>query len=147
MTSTVRYRERLTPGFLAWLLMFALAAVFGIAFGAALGAAVGWFTFLVLLVLIVTLALLTSPSIEVTDEELRVGRARLPRRSVATVEALDADGARDARGPRADARQYLVLRSTTASTAVRIVLDDREDPHPSWLVSSRHPQQLAAALQ
>lgn len=147
MPTIVHYRERLTPGLLAWLLMVAMAAVFGIAFGAALGAGVGWFTFLVVLGLVIALVLLTSPSIEVTDDALRVGRATLPRRAVSSVEVLDAEGAREARGPRADARQYLVLRSTTASTAVRIILDDPEDPHPSWLVTSRHPQQFAAALQ
>ena len=32
-------------------------------------------------------------------------------------------------------------------TAVEITLDDPEDPVPYWLVSTRRPQQLAAALQ
>jgi hypothetical protein len=32
-------------------------------------------------------------------------------------------------------------------TTVEITLDDPEDPVPYWLVSTRHPQRLAAALQ
>ena len=32
-------------------------------------------------------------------------------------------------------------------TAVEITLDDPEDPVPYWLVSTRHPQQLAEALK
>jgi hypothetical protein len=40
----------------------------------------------------------------------------------------------------------LVLRPYI-KTAVEITLNDQDDPVPYWLVSSRHPQQLAAALQ
>lgn len=147
MPTAVHYRERLIPGVPAWIIVTAMAAVFGIAFGAALGTVVGWFTFVALIGLAIALIVGTAPSIEVTDDELRVGRARMPRRHIAFVEALDADAARDARGPHADARQYLVLRATTAATAVRIVLDDPEDPHPNWLVTTRHPQEFATALQ
>lgn len=147
MPTAVRYRERLIPGIAAWLIVVAMTGVFGIAFGAALGAVVGWFTFVLLIGLAIGLMVATAPSIEVTDDDLRVGRARMPRRHIASVEVLDADVARDARGPRADARQYLVLRATAATTAVRIVLDDPEDPHPSWLVTTRHPKEFATALQ
>lgn len=147
MPTAVRYRERLIPGVPAWLVVVAMTAAFGIAFGAALGAVVGWFTFVLLIGLAIGLMVGTAPSIEVTDDDLRVGRARVARRHIALVAALDAEAARDARGPHADARQYLVLRATAAQTAVRIVLDDPEDPHPSWLVTTRHPQEFAAALQ
>lgn len=147
MPSTVRYRERLIPSALSWLVVLAMTAVFGIAFGAALGTAVGWLTFAILSGLAGAILVLTSPTIEVTEGELRVGSARLPRHHVSSVDVLDADATRQARGPGADARQYLVLRSMTASTAVRIVLNDPDDPHPSWLVSSRRPDDFAAALQ
>ena len=48
-------------------------------------------------------------------------------------------------GVEADARAHLVLRPYVAS-AVEITLDDPADPVPYWLVSSRRPQELAAAL-
>lgn len=147
MAKSVRYRERLVPGLVAWAVVVAMAAVFGIAFGAALGAGVGWFTFVLLLGLSVVIIVWTSPLIEVTDDAVLVGPATLPRAHVSSVVVLDADAAREARGAHADARQYLVLRSTSAATAVRIVVDDPEDPHPSWLVTTRRPEQFAAALQ
>jgi hypothetical protein len=46
----------------------------------------------------------------------------------------------------ADARAHLVLRPYI-KTAVEITLDDPDDPVPYWLVSTRRPQQLAAALR
>lgn len=147
MPTAVRYRERLIPGPIVSVVVVSMAAVFGIAFGAALGAAVGWLTFAVLLILATAVMLLTAPTIEVTDDVVRIGRATLPRRHIASVEVLDADGAREATGARADVRQYLVLRTTSAATAVKIVLDDPQDPHPNWLVTSRRPEQFAAALQ
>jgi hypothetical protein len=29
---------------------------------------------------------------------------------------------------------------------VKVLLDDPDDPTPYWLISSRHPRQLAAAV-
>jgi hypothetical protein len=40
----------------------------------------------------------------------------------------------------------MVLRPYV-KTAVEITLADPDDPVPYWLVSTRHPQRLAAAMQ
>jgi hypothetical protein len=45
-----------------------------------------------------------------------------------------------------DARAWLVIRAWV-DPVVRIELGDPEDPAPYWLVSSRKPQKLVAALQ
>ena len=58
---------------------------------------------------------------------------------------LDADQARRRAGVDADARAHLVLRPYVA-TAVEITLDDPADPVPYWLVSTRRPDALAAAV-
>jgi hypothetical protein len=49
-------------------------------------------------------------------------------------------------GVDADARAYLVLRGYCGG-AVKVEVDDPGDPTPYWLVSSRRPLQLAAALR
>jgi hypothetical protein len=49
------------------------------------------------------------------------------------------------RGTRLDARAYLMLRGWIPGVA-RITLDDPTDPTPYWLVSTRDPEGLAAAL-
>jgi hypothetical protein len=61
------------------------------------------------------------------------------------VEVLDAERMRQARGPDLDARAYLCLRGWIA-TGVLVELRDTEDPTPYWLVSSRRPAELAAAI-
>lgn len=73
------------------------------------------------------------------------GRARLPLWAVGEVIALDADRARVARGTEADPRAYLLVRGYIGPM-VRVGVEDPADPVPYWLVSTRHPNELAAAL-
>ncbi|MBX3194260.1 MAG: DUF3093 domain-containing protein [Microbacteriaceae bacterium] len=94
---------------------------------------------------IVTVLLLTTPLIEVTDAGLRAGRARIERRFLGVAEASTGDEARAERGVRLDARAWLLLRGWIPGV-VRVELTDPEDPTPYWLVSSRRADELAAAL-
>jgi hypothetical protein len=73
------------------------------------------------------------------------GRALLPYRYVGEVEVLDGDATRRLLGVEADARAYLLVR-TYCGGAVKVMVADRADPAPYWLVSSRHPAALAASL-
>lgn len=82
----------------------------------------------------------------VVDEDgLTAGRARLPWSAIGPVQALDAESAGALRSRDADPRAYLALRGYV-TTAVRVEVDDAEDPTPYWYVSTRHPAELAAAL-
>lgn len=83
--------------------------------------------------------------IEVADDVLRVGRARIGLEHVGTVTPLDAEATRRLAGRDADARAYLLLRPYL-KRSVRIQVTDPADPVPYWLVSTRHPRRLAAAL-
>ena len=65
---------------------------------------------------------------------------------VGDVVPLDAGGTRRLAGRDADARAYLLLRPYL-QRAVRIGIDDPADPTPYWLVSTRRPDRLAAALR
>jgi hypothetical protein len=84
--------------------------------------------------------------ISVDEQEVRVGRAAIEHAYIATCRALNAEETRRRTGVEADARAHLALRPYIKTT-VEITLDDIEDPVPYWLVSTRHPQRLAAALQ
>jgi hypothetical protein len=84
--------------------------------------------------------------VAVTDGQLRAGRAHIPLELCGAVEVLDADLTRQAGGAEADARAYLLLRPYIA-TAVRVAIDDPNDPVPYWLISSRRPERLAAAVR
>jgi len=84
--------------------------------------------------------------VSVRDGVLTAGRARISLEHVGEVEALDAASTRLLAGREADARAYLLLRPYLRR-AVRIGIDDPADPTPYWLVSSRRPDRLAAALR
>jgi hypothetical protein len=87
-----------------------------------------------------------SPRVEVEDGWLRAGRARIPGEYVGGAEPLDADATRRTSGRDADARAYLLLRPYL-KRAVKVAISDDRDPTPYWLVSSRNPEHLAAAIR
>jgi hypothetical protein len=94
---------------------------------------------------IVVILIVTTPVVEVTDAEFGAGRAHLPLAIVKGVEAFEGSDATAERGVRLDARAYLLIRGWIPSV-VRVDLDDPSDPTPYWLVSTRRPQALAAAV-
>jgi hypothetical protein len=83
--------------------------------------------------------------ISVADGVLRAGRARISLEHVGEVQALRAEDAHRLAGRDADARAYLLLRPYLRR-AVRVAIDDPADPTPYWLLSTRRPDRLAAAL-
>ncbi|CAN5457651.1 DUF3093 domain-containing protein [soil metagenome] len=94
---------------------------------------------------IIVVLLATTPTIEVTDTGFRAGRARIPRRFIQKAHAFEGAEATAQRGIHLDARAWLLLRGWIPGL-VRVELSDPEDPTPYWLVASRRPEELAAAL-
>jgi hypothetical protein len=141
------FRERLLAPWWVFGIVLALVAMVAIAYGAALDPWFGGMTFACGGFSVSWLLWLTSPVVEVTDTALTAGRARLPRSSIEGATVLDAAGTRVHRGPLADARTFVLLRPWTASTAVLVTLNDSTDPHPTWILTSKHPDQLVRALQ
>jgi hypothetical protein len=86
-----------------------------------------------------------SATIMVDSGELIAGRARIDLTYLNGAIPLDKAAASHRAGPGADARAFLVVRPYIAG-AVEITLNDPDDPVPYWLVSTRHPRQLASAL-
>jgi hypothetical protein len=83
--------------------------------------------------------------IAVTPDELRVDDARLPLRFVGAVMPLSPLQTRDLLGPGAETYAFVIQRPWVG-TAVRVDLTDPADPTPYWVVSTRHPGELAAAI-
>jgi hypothetical protein len=88
----------------------------------------------------------TSPVVEIADGEFRAGRARIPVRFTASPESFRREEATAKRGPELDARAWLCLRGWI-DPIVRVHITDPDDPAPYWVVSTRHPDELVAALQ
>jgi hypothetical protein len=83
--------------------------------------------------------------VAVTEDELQVDDARLPLRYVRAVTPLSALQTRDLLGPGAAPYAFVVQRPWVG-TAVRVDLDDPDDPTPYWVISSRRATELAAAI-
>lgn len=138
------YSERVLPGPLGWFLTVAAGGVMAAVFypvSTALALAAGVVTFAAAVVF----ALRTSPLVLVADDELRVGDAHIPLALLASPRALDREQTRHETGPGFDPRAHVVLRAW-AGTAVRVEVADPADPTPYWLVSTRRPAALAAAI-
>jgi hypothetical protein len=140
------FRERLAVPIIWWVLagLFSLSVL--VAVGAYLGPAWGLGTSVATLLVAVAIFGSAAIVISVDEQEVRVGRATIEHAYIATCRALNAEETRRRTGVEADARAHLVLRPYIKTT-VEINLDDPEDPVPYWLVSTRQPQRLAAALQ
>ena len=139
------HHERLWPSPGAWLLPLVPGAFIAVAFGPVslpLSVSLG----VVVTIACAAALAVTSPVVEVTaDGVLRAGRAALPGRFVAAAGSGRGLRARAMRGTDLDARTHLLLRGWV-DPMVLVVLDDPEDPVPSWLVSTRRPEHLVRAV-
>jgi len=141
------YRERLRPPVTWWVGAMATMFMFG---------AVAWtgFDLLVTVAIFAGLfglaaALLLNwgrATIEVEGSILRAAGATLPLSAIGEVSALDEAQARDLRGPRADPRAYVLIRPYLRyAVYVQVTATDIEVPY--WLLATRHPAELAAAIE
>jgi len=93
-----------------------------------------------------TLLVWGNARIEVSDGELRAGRVTLPLALAGEVAALDEAQATALRGPRADPRAYMLIRPYL-KLAVYIEITGEHQERPYWLLGTRHPAELAAAIE
>ena len=94
---------------------------------------------------IVTVLVASSPVILVFPGELVAGRARVPVDLISSVTTFEGEEATLQRGRLLDARAWLLIRGWV-SPVVRIELSDASDPTPYWIVSTRSPAALVAAI-
>lgn len=140
----ILHAERLTPSAGAWIVAFVFASLFGVVLvplGLVIAAAVGVAAVIIMAVVLVV----TSPVIEVTDQQLRAGRAQIGREHVGTVTALDRDAWQRAMSTGFDPRDFHLTRGWVA-TGVRVQITDPADPTPAWQLSTRRPEDLVLAL-
>lgn len=83
--------------------------------------------------------------IVVADGVLHVPGARIPVDALGGVTPLDREATRQVRGPLAEPLAFVTSRPWLPGS-VRLQVEDPEDDTPYWLVGTRRPQQLAAAV-
>lgn len=140
------YRERLHVPLRWWVQGVMLIATIWIAVILWVPPLLAW-TITGAIILLFALAMQSygSAAVEVRDGWLYAGKAKIQTTFLGAVDPLSAEETWQVAGPKADARAYLLLRPYVRR-AVRIQITDPADRTPYWLVASRHPDALAAAL-
>ena len=139
-----RFRERLIPGpgtLIAILLL--LPAIWLVLLPLSPG--VGLIGAIVITVVVEVLMIVVAPVVAVSDGVLTAGKARIPVALTGAMESSRKTDARQARGPGLDARAFTLFRGWV-DPVLRIDLTDPDDPTPYWLVSTRRPDELRAAI-
>lgn len=145
-TSTGRtYRERLTPSL--WLIVAAMivAPMASLVFmreNGSIALIIGG----LVAVAVITLMLSTSKVVEVAGGELRVGKAHIPVEFLGEPVVTTGYEARLARGQNLQAHSFTTIRGGIDGI-VTVAVTDPADPTPAWVVSSRTPDRLAAAIK
>lgn len=95
---------------------------------------------------VLVLARASRGRVRLADGVLHVPGARVPVTALGGVRPLTAEQTRRLRGPTADLRAHVATRSWLRR-AVQVRLEDPDDDTPYWLVGTRRPEELAAAIE
>jgi hypothetical protein len=144
------YRERLYVPLAWWLLAVPIVLVLG----GTLYAGLPWPWPIVIFAGLTAgcaglLIALGRATVEVGDGTLQAGSAVLPLTAVSEVVALDERQSTRLRGPRADPAARIYSRPYL-KVSVYVAIDpaaDADGQVPYWLVGTRHPAELAGAIE
>lgn len=144
LDSPVTFQEKLRPAWWIWLVALGLGATAAVAF-MPVGIEWGIVAGLVAFGLIAFGLISSTPTIEVTADTVRVGRASIERRFVGEVTGYRGAAAYNQRGPGLNGTAFMCIRGWV-DPVVRIEITDERDSTPYWLTSTRRPEELTAAL-
>ncbi len=148
-TQNLQYRERLWVPWWWWPIGLGLAALLATEVNMGVRNLPDWLPYAVLAVVAVGVLLwLGRVEVKVTgdDVELWAGQAHLPASVVSRSAVVPRSAKSAALGRQLDPAAF-VLHRNWVGPMVLVVLDDPDDPTPYWLISSRHPDRVLAALR
>ena len=140
----MRYREVIRPPWWVYAGVVGMVALFCFTFMAVIGGPAAAVLFVILRVLTAWVIERRSLVLTVDEDRFHVRSVAIERGDILDVVALDAKGLRTVAGPDADGRATMVLRNLATKSGVKV--DVSSDHPPYWLVSSKHPRELASAL-
>lgn len=139
------YSERLWPT--PWLFVATLLILPAVALALTpINVTVAIVTAILSYLLVGAIMLLSAPKISIVDGEFTAGPAHIPTKFLGEVDQLTRDELTLAIGPKLDARAHLVIRGWI-HTGVRVAITDPADPAPYWVLTTRRPAELAAAIE
>ena len=141
----MQFREVIRPPL--WLLAFIYFMFLSLvaAVWAALGNLNALMTAIVLTLLLLLIAIKLKSEVLVNGDELRIESAHIDLKFIADVEVLNPTQMKLIRTRDADPAAYLAIKFWV-TTGVKITLDDKRDPTPYWLVSSKKAEELKNTL-
>jgi hypothetical protein len=142
----VVHREALGPPWWLWLWMVVLALSAGLVSLIAFEPLGVLLTTAVALAAGTALLVAWTGRVEVSGGELWAGPAHIDVRLLGRPECLDAERAAFVRGRGINAAAYHYIRGWVPE-AVTVPVQDPADSTPYWYVSTRRPQDLAAAIE
>jgi hypothetical protein len=144
-TEPIVYRERVRPNlgtFIAVATLLPAVTLVSEPFDYRIGIVVG----LILVISIWAALFFLAPVIQVGSSHLTVARAKIPRDLLGKIEEIGKDQIFSERGPKLEPAAYKVFQGTV-KTAIKITVNDPNDPTPYWIISTRKPAQLAEVLR
>ena len=141
------YRERLRVPLAWWLLAMPTVLILGATLYA--GLAEPWPIMIMAGLAVFCAASLIAMSlgtVEIRDGALRAGNAVLPLTAVSEVVSLDEKQTALLRGPRADPAAHMYSRPYLKES-VYLAVSPASPAAPYWLVGTRHPAELIAAIE
>lgn len=141
------YTERLSMSWPWWLIAGLFAVSIAIAVAAWTPPVVGLVATVIILAVTLWAGLAAGATrIRADDQAVTVGGSRIEWRWIDRVRACDTQTMATVTHSRHQIDAFIVTRPWI-STGVVLRLADPADPHPAWILSTRHPQELAAVVQ
>ncbi|GAA1822208.1 DUF3093 domain-containing protein [Nesterenkonia flava] len=138
------YQEKLWPAWWLWVTAVIVGASISVMFFP-IDVTFGVLALVVGVALCVFALIVTTPTVEVRDGTLRVGRAQIEAAHLGRVVGHRGQAAREQLGPGFDARSYQCIRGWI-DPVITAEITDPNDATPYWLFSTRHPERVLAAL-
>ncbi|SOD74085.1 hypothetical protein SAMN05892883_3261 [Jatrophihabitans sp. GAS493] len=143
----INYRERLRTPWWWYLVGLAAASVLAAEFHISGLRLTDWIPFGVLLPLSAFIVWSFGRSdLRIADGELTVRGAHLPLRYVGAVVELDSTTLRRVVGREGDPQAFVSIRPFVGP-GVQVLIEDPDDPTPYWILSTRHPHEVATLLR
>jgi len=142
----VRYKEVIRAPL--WLIAFVYFLILSLVMSiwAALGNTPALVSLGLLSIWVVVVYFKTALTIEVDENVLRVGAARIEHTYIGDVIALTPIEMKSIRTREADASAHLAIRFWS-SKGLKLQISDPRDPTPYWLITSNNAKELIKALK
>ena len=139
------FREVIYPSFAPISFAFFMISSIGVIFASAYGSSWGWFVTLLLTILTLIGIYRSRLLIEVKDGKLFVAGAKIEKKFIGQVTALNSAEMKLIRGRDANVLAFTQVRFWVKA-GIKVEVNDANDPVPYWLISSKHTEKLVSAI-